>query len=166
MEQQNLERLVTQGLNAMHAGGEVAKKAAGSIQDDASDPQLSQALEQGQQTSAQWQQRLEQAMQKAGGQGGPNDNPVLEAHFEEAKRIRSEAPSDDARDLGIIAAGQQALHYWIASFGTMRSYTAQLGMDDVASDMDACAKEAGEADEKHTQLARRIMGSQSQSAAA
>jgi ferritin-like metal-binding protein YciE len=168
MEEKNLKGLIAQGLNAMHAGGEVAARAAGSIHDDASHPDLKQALERGQETSKGWQQRLEAAIEEADAKGqGPSDNPVLEAHFEEAKRIRGQAPSDDARDLGIIAAGQQALHYWIATFGTMKAYAGELGMDDVAEDMAACAKEAGEADKQHTELAAKIMsGGQGAKAAA
>ena len=159
MQEENLKQLVAQGLHAMHAGGEVAAKATSDIQNDASHPDLKEALKQGEQTSKQWQQRLEQAIQKVGGDG-PSENPVLEAHYEVSKRIRGEAPSDDARDLGIVAAGQMALHYWIATFGTMKAYTERLGMDDVSSDLARCAKEAGESDEAHTRLAKQIMDGQ------
>lgn len=165
MQEENLKGLVSQGLHAMHAGGEVAAKATDDIQNDASHPDLKDALRQGEETSKQWQQRLKSAIEKVGGDG-PSENPILKAHYEVSERIRGEAPSDDARDLGIIAQGQMALHYWIATFGTMKTYADRLGMDDVASDMSKCADEAGEADEKHTQLAHAILGGGQQAQAA
>ena len=95
-------------------------------------------------------------LKKPGG-ADKRDNPVLEAHFEVSKRIRNHAKSDYARDLGIIAAGQLALHYWIASFGTMHAYAKRAGLSQAAQDMEACVNEAKQADEQHTNLAIHIM---------
>lgn len=157
MPNDNLKILVTQGLAAMKGGSDVAAKATDEISNDVSNPQLKSALEEGNRTSQQWADRIDRALQQAGG-GGQRDNPVLEAHYEVSRRIRQEAPDEMSRDLGIIASGQLALHYWIASFGTMANYTRQVGMEDVASDMKACADEAKQADEKHTALAEQMLG--------
>ncbi len=81
----------------------------------------------------------------------------MEAHYEVSRRIRQQAPDDVSRDLGIVANGQMALHYWIAAFGTMASYTRHLGMDGVAGDMKSCADEAKQADEAHTALAGQLL---------
>ena len=156
MADDNLKTLVSRGLAAMKAGGEIAARATDEISNDASHPDLKAALEQGNQTSKQWAERIDRALQQAGG-GGTNDNPVLEAHYEVSRRIRSQAPDATARDLGIIASGQLALHYWIASFGTMASYARHLGMDDVAQDMKRCDEEAKQADEQHTKLAAQLL---------
>lgn len=157
MADDNLKTLVSQGLSAMKAGGEVAAKATDEISNDVSHPDLKAALEQGNRTSQQWADRIARAQQQAG-EGGANDNPVLEAHYEVSRRIRGQAPDATSRDLGIIASGQLALHYWIASFGTMANYTRQLGMEDVARDMKTSADEAKQADDQHTQLAERLLG--------
>ena len=82
---------------------------------------------------------------------------MLEAHQEVSRRIRRKAPDAQSRDLGIIASGQLALHYWIASFGTMATYTEQVGLGDVAGEMKASADEAEEADEKHAALAEQLL---------
>ncbi|RYF21147.1 MAG: DUF892 family protein, partial [Oxalobacteraceae bacterium] len=50
------------------------------------------------------------------------------------------------------------LHYWIAAFGTMASYTKKLGLDDVARDMKQSADEAKQADEAHTGIAEQLLG--------
>ena len=156
MNNDALKTLVGQGLSAMKAGGEVAARATGEVRQDASSPELQQALDRGNEQSKQWQSRIDQALQQAGG-GDQNDNQVLEAHYHVSKLIRGQAPDPVSRDLGIIAAGQLALHYWIASFGTMKAYLAQLGMTEGSQAMDQCSNEAGEADKQHTELAQKIM---------
>ena len=156
MANDNLKELVSQGLAAMKAGSDVAAKATDEINNDAQNADLKAALEQGNSTSKQWAQGIEQAHQQAGG-GGENENMVLQAHYEVSKKIRAKAPDAQSRDLGIIASGQMALHYWIASFGTMASYTRQLGMNDIAENMKRFADEAKQADEKMTGIAQSIL---------
>ena len=157
MNNQALTELIKQGLGAMRAGSEVAAKATGEIMQDVRNPQLKQALEQGNETSKQWASRIDQAIAEAG-DGQQQQNPILEAHYEVSKRIRGEAPDDDSRDLGIIAAGQLALHYWIAAFGTIRTYAEQAGLQQTKQSMQACVDEAKQADEQHTSIALQIMG--------
>ena len=157
MADDNLKTLVSQGLSAMKAGGEVAAKATDEINNDATHPALKAALEEGNKTARQWAERIGRASQQAGG-GNKQDNPVLEAHYEVSRRIRNQAPDDTSRDLGIIASGQLALHYWIASFGTMANYARKLGMEDVARDMKQSAEEAKQADDKQTGIAEQLLG--------
>lgn len=156
MTNDNLQTLVTQGLSAMKAGSDVAAKATDEISNDASHPDLKSMLEQGNRTSQQWADRIAKATQQAG-DGEQQDNPILEAHYEVSRRIRQEASDEQSRDLGIIASGQLALHYWIAAFGTMANYASHLGLEDVARDMKISADEAKQADEKHTQLAEQLL---------
>ena len=157
MASDNLKQLVAQGLAAMKAGSDAAAQATSEISGDATHPALKAALEEGNRTSKQWAERIDRARQQAG-DGGQQNNPIMEALYEVSRRIRQQAPDDTSRDLGIIANGQLALHYWIAAFGTMANYTKHLGMDEVARDMEACVGEAKQADEKQTGLAEQILG--------
>ena len=152
----NLKALVSQGLAAMKAGSDVAARATDEIGNDAMHPDLKAALDEGNRTSNQWAERIERALQQAG--GDQQDNPILEANYEVSRRIRQQAADEPSRDLGIIASGQLALHYWIAAFGTMANYTRTLGLDDVAQDMKSSANEAKQADEQHTKLAEQLLG--------
>ncbi|SOB87338.1 Ferritin-like metal-binding protein YciE [Sphingomonas guangdongensis] len=157
MDEDNLKTLVAQGLSAMKAGSDVAARATDEISDDATNPELRDALEQGKETSRRWADLIGRALQQAG-DGNQGNNPILEAHYEVSRRIREQADDDTARDLGIIASGQLALHYWIAAFGTMANYARHLGLEDVARDMKAAADEAKQADERHTKLAEQLLG--------
>lgn len=157
MATEQLKPLIQQGLAALKAGSKIAAGATAEIQNDVRNPQLKAALNQGNETSKQWTARIERALQEAGG-GGEEQNPIMEAQHEVSKKIRQQAPDDVSRDLGIIASGQLALHYWIASFGTLRTYAGQAGLSQTEQEMQACLDEAKEADEQHTQIAEQIMG--------
>ena len=157
MNDQELKTLVSLGLQAMKAGGEVAKKATADIEKDASHPELKAALQAGNKTSEQWAQRITQAMQEV--PATPDEgNPVLEALFQVSQKIRQKAPDNTTRDLGIVAAGQLALHYWIASFGTLRTYASQAGMTQTEQSMQTCLDEAKQADQQHTKIAEALLG--------
>ncbi|WP_046246731.1 hypothetical protein [Hymenobacter terrenus] len=109
MAKEALKTLIQQGPAALKAGGEVAARATDEIQNDARNPQLKAALDQGNEKSKQWQERIERALWEADGGDGQHP-PILEAHYEVRRRIRQQAPDDFSQDLGIIAAGQLALH--------------------------------------------------------
>ena len=156
MADQELKILVAQGLQALKAGGEVAKEATSEIQNDASHPELKSALQAGNKTAEHWAQRIAQAQQETGNAEDVG-NPILEAHFDVSKKIRQKAPDAMSRDLGIIAAGQLALHYWIASFGTLASYAGQLHLTQTEQSMRTSLEEARQADQQHTALAKEML---------
>ena len=157
MPEQDIRKLVVQGLQAQKAGTEVAKKATSEIENDAKNPELRSALQAGNRISEEWGRRIDQALAEAGGGGGTMGNQILEAHYEVSRKIRQQASDDLSRDLGIIAAGQLALHYWIAAFGTIRTYAASLGMSRTEQHMQASLDEAKQADEQHTALAKTML---------
>ncbi|MGI4733959.1 MAG: ferritin-like domain-containing protein [Janthinobacterium lividum] len=157
MANESLKTLIQQGLGAMKEGTKIAAEATDDLKDDVTNSQLKAALEQGNQQSKQWATRIERSFEAAGGKG-EEENPILEAHYKVSKIVRGSAEDDYSRDLGIIASGQLALHYWIASFGTLQSYAAQSGLSQVAQDMKDCLAEAKQADEQHTAIAKQILG--------
>jgi ferritin-like metal-binding protein YciE len=159
MENQNLKELIKKGFSAMQAGSKVAAEATDEIQSDVKNEELKNALRQGNEQSKVWAQRIERGLEEAGG-AAEQENKILKTHFEVSKEIRQHAKDDDNRDLGIIASGQMALHYWIASFGTQASYAAAAGLTQAQQEMQDCLNEAKQADEKHTQIAKSILAAQ------
>ncbi len=157
MADNNLKMLVSQGLMALKAGGDVAKQATAEIEQDASNPRLVAALQAGNTGAAQWQQRIERALAESG-TAEDVGNPILEAHYKVSKIIRQKAPDADSRDLGIVAAGQLALHYWIAAFGTLRTYAKALDLSQTEQELGRSLEEAKAADQEHTEIARSLLG--------
>ncbi len=154
---QELQALIAQGLQAAKAGTGVAKKATIDVHKDASNADLKSAIEAGSKQTETWAGRIDRAISEA----GPAEdvgNVVLDAVYDVSKKIRQKTSDATSQDLGIIAAGQIALHYWIATFGTLRTYAAQLGMTQTETDLQQCLNEAKQADQQHTQLAEQMLG--------
>ncbi|RZK25753.1 MAG: hypothetical protein EOO63_15620, partial [Hymenobacter sp.] len=93
MNTEDLKQLIKDGLAAQQAGSKVAAKATAEILDDATDAELKTLLQRGNDTSKQWEQRLERAIQEAGGVDD-QDNEIVEAHYEVSKEIRGQASTD------------------------------------------------------------------------
>lgn len=157
MANTQLLQLIKDGFAAMKTGSEMAAKATSEISDAAQHPKLKEALEKGSKTSEKWAERIERGLQEAGASEKRN-NFVIEAIGKVNQEILKSAPDANSRDLGIIAGGQLALHYWIAAFGTMHSYASEAELDQTKDEMKACLKEAKEADEEQTKIAEEIMG--------
>ena len=166
MDSDQLTQLIKQGLSAMKSGSKTASQSASEVQSDASNDQLRELLQKGTETSKQWQQRLDRALEQAGGGSQQEqENEIMQAMDRVGKQIRQEAPNERVRDLGIIASGQLILHYWIGAFGTMEAYCKQAGMDQASQEMKSCLSEAKQADEKYTELAVQIMQQQQMASA-
>lgn len=156
--EQQLKQLIKNGFAAMKTGSEMSAQATDAINNAAKDPKLKELLRKGNETSKKWAERIERGLQEAGGSNDKQENAIIEGIEKASQNILKVAPDDYSRDLGIIAAGQIALHYWIASFGTMASYAKQVDLSETQKAMKACADEAKEADEEHTKVAKEIMG--------
>ena len=154
---ENLKQLVTDGLLALKAGGRVTAAANDETLSAVTDPELRSVLTTGSDALREWTARVDRALGEVGATG-EGENPIIEAHVRVAKQIRDAAPDDQVRDLGIIAAGQLALHYWTAAFGTLRAYAERLELTQTAQELGRSVDEAKQADDLHTQLAARIMG--------
>ncbi|ACS39437.1 Protein YciF [Methylobacterium isbiliense] len=83
---------------------------------------------------------------------------MLEGLYDVSRETRQQAPDGASRDLGIIANGQLALHYWITAFGTIRAYAEQLGLSGIGQAMQTSLDEAKAANERHNEIAATIMG--------
>ena len=153
-----VKSLLAEGLQAVQGASNVGRQATQRIQQAATHPELKQMLQKGSEVTETWRQRVDQAVQSVGGQGGNQSNPISEAIEQVGQKISQRMQDETARDLGIIASGQIALHYHIASFGTLAAYAKMLGMQQVAQTMGECLQEAKQADEKYTELAQRIAG--------
>jgi ferritin-like metal-binding protein YciE len=57
------------------------------------------------------------------------------------------------RDAALIAAAQKVEHYEIASYGTLRTWAQELGMNDCANTLQGILEEEKTTDEKLTRLA-------------
>ena len=153
----DVKAMLLDAVVAVQAASASGKHATSKIEEQASDPALKTLLQQGSRHAQGWQERLSTASRTLGGtQAGAEGNPIIDAIQQVGGKIIGSTTDPAARDLGIIASGQLALHYYIAAFGTMAAYARMLGMEDVAQSLHACLDEAKQGDEWYTELAGKI----------
>lgn len=76
--------------------------------------------------------------------------------IEEGEKIMSSDISPEALDAAIIASAQKVEHYEICGYGTARTFAKELGMEQVARQLQQTLNEEYEADDLLTSLA--LMG--------
>ena len=157
MATNGMKMLFVQGLQAMHAADEQGRTTTADIEKAASDPRLKEAFKEGNQVAQSLDQKLGQVFQQAGEQPGGRKNHAIEGIAEDAQQVRKSEKEPRARDLGIIAHAQIALHYHIASYGTLASYAQALGMKEAAQTLHDMLEEVKAQDGKYTQLATQFL---------
>lgn len=154
---EDVKVMLRDAVTAVQAASASGREATSKIEEMATHPELKEALRQGSKYSETWRERLAQAAQTIGAAGQPEGgNPIIDAIQQVGGKIMHKATDPTARDLGIIASGQLALHYYIAAFGTMSAYANLLGMQEVAQSIHQCLDEAKRGDERYTELASKI----------
>jgi len=102
-------------------------------------------------------ERLEQVFEALGKPAKGKKCPAIDGILEEGNEIMDEFADDAALDAGLVAAGQKAEHYEIASYGSMCAWAEQLGLDEVAALLNETLEEEKGADEKLTEIAESVV---------
>ena len=154
---EDVKTMLMDAIAAVQVASASAHETTRKVEEEANHPELKQLLRQGSAISATWRDRLARAAEQAGGgQAAPSSNPILDAIQQVGGKIIHAATDPAARDLGVIASGQLALHYYISAFGTMAAYAELLGLREVAQSLHQCLEEAKQGDERYTELAAKI----------
>ncbi|HWI91791.1 MAG TPA: ferritin-like domain-containing protein [Flavisolibacter sp.] len=137
--------------------------------DKANNPDLKKALQEHLQVTEQHKSRLEKIMQniESGNEGSNGKKKGILGIFgngkqvckgmkgiiEEGEKIMSSDISPEALDAAIIASAQKVEHYEICGYGTARTFARELGMEQVAKQLEQTLNEEYEADDILTSLA-------------
>ncbi len=164
MSNENLKQFYMQGLQALKVAGQRGHEAASETLGAVTSPELKQLVQQDTEMTQRHAKQLDELLQKAGGQAGPMENPIIEGIQAGAKHIRGAAKDDMTRDAGIVDSAQIALHYYIAAYGSLAAHAKTLGMSDAAGVLKGMADECKQQDQKFTELAERAVNPQSKAA--
>ena len=138
--------------------------------DKANNPDLKKALSEHLKITEQHKARLEKIMQNVqpgnqesngkkkgilGGIFGGSGQVCkgMKGIIEEGEKIMSADISPEALDAAIIASAQKVEHYEICGYGTARTFARELGMEQVARQLEQTLNEEYEADDLLTNLA-------------
>jgi ferritin-like metal-binding protein YciE len=86
--------------------------------------------------------------------------------IEEGKEVMEEYEDTPALDAGLLAAAQAVEHYEISRYGTLRTWAAELGHDDVVKLLDATLGEEKKTNDALTELAEGKVNQHAQAAEA
>jgi ferritin-like metal-binding protein YciE len=98
-------------------------------------------------------ERLEQVFELIGKTPRGKTCDAILGILDEGKSIMDEYKGTVALDAGLAAAAQAVEHYEIARYGTLRSWAAQLGLDQAVSLFEATLQEEIATDQALTALA-------------
>lgn len=135
--------------------------------DKANNPDLKKALQEHLRITETHKSRLEKIMQnfQSGKEenkkkgifkifgGGKQECKGMKGIIEEGEKIMSSDISPEALDAAIIASAQKVEHYEICGYGTARTFARELGMEQMAKQLEQTLNEEYEADDILTNLA-------------
>jgi ferritin-like metal-binding protein YciE len=131
----------------------------------AKSPQLKTALNSHLGETRNHVQRLDAIIGNLRAKADEKDCKGMEGLLEEGEKALTDAKDDDVRDAAIIASAQRVEHYEIASYGTARTFAQELGMNDVAQQLQQTLDEEKNADIKLTEIATSHVNQQARKVA-
>jgi ferritin-like metal-binding protein YciE len=130
----------------------------------ASSAQLSEAFEKHRQETEGHVERLEQIFEAMGKPARGKTCDAIVGILEEGKEVMKEFKDMPALDAGILAAAQAVEHYEIARYGTLKTWAAELGLNEAVKLLEMMLAEEKKTDEALTELALSEVNQHAQAA--
>jgi ferritin-like metal-binding protein YciE len=147
-----LRDLFEVGLKDIYWAEKVLTKTLPKMAQNASSPELVNALNSHLKEKEEHVSRLEQIFKTAGIKPVAKKCDAMEGLIKESDTLMAETDLGVVRDAGIIAAGQKVKHYEIATYGTLHAFAKTLGDDKAAKLLEMTLN-----DEKKTDAALTVI---------
>jgi ferritin-like metal-binding protein YciE len=157
MARENLHDLYVEQLRDLHSAENQILKALPKMIKKTTHPELKAALQEHEKITDKQVQRLETIFQELGEKATGHKCKGMAGLLEEGEEALKDFKDGDVLDAAIIASAQRVEHYEIAGYGTVRSMANMLGFDRQADLLQETLDEEGEADDKLTGLAERVV---------
>ena len=154
MKNQDLQHLFMEELEDMYSSEQQIIQSLPKLILLASLPELKEALTKHLAETEHQISRIEQIFSMLGMSPRENTCEAMEGLLKEAEELTENKTKSPTLDAAIISAAQKVEHYEIASYGTLRSFAKNLGLDSEISDLlQETLNEEGAADKKLTKIA-------------
>jgi len=150
---QDLRGLFEVGLKDLYWAEKTLSKSLPKMVENASSAELVRNLKNQLTETEEHVSRLEQVFKSAGIKPNAKKCDAMEGILKESEGIMAETKMGVVRDAGIIASGQKAKHYEIATYGTLHAYAKTLGEDKAANLLAMTLEEEKKADAALTGIA-------------
>lgn len=150
-------------------------KALPAMIENANDTNLRQSLEQHLRVTEQQLKRVEQIHNKLEGKkqeskglwtrltNAKHECKGMKGIIQEGEKLMNEDMDPEVKDAAIIAACQKVEHYEICGYGTAKAYAEELGLTEIARELDKTLKEEYEADLLLSDLAEARVNKEAES---
>ena len=153
----SLNRLLVTGLEYLYgAHQQGAQQAAANVR-SSTHPKLKAAVEAGSKANLLQAKRLEKVFRTLDREPTERPDVGMRGITEANETLLTETLDPVERDLINIAFGQTAAHFYMAKYGTLRTYAEQLGNKKAARLLQKTLDETAKIDKKLTTLAREVM---------
>jgi ferritin-like metal-binding protein YciE len=128
-------------------------KALPKMAKGAQSPELKAAFEKHRDQTEGQIERLEKVFEIIGKTPRGKTCEAINGIIEEGREVLQDFSGSPALDAGLLAGAQAVEHYEISRYGTLKTWAAQLGMNDAAKLLDETLKEEKETDQILSRLA-------------
>ena len=153
MAVRNLNDLFVHGLKDIYHAERQILRALPKMAKRADSDELRTAFEEHRAQTEEQIHRLQQVFEAIGKAPRGIKCQAIEGIVEEAEEIMGEVEDENTLDAAMIASAQSVEHYEISRYGTLKTWAAQLGMNDAAQLFDETLQEEKKTDQLLTQLA-------------
>ncbi|MFG1277591.1 ferritin-like domain-containing protein [Xanthobacter autotrophicus] len=152
-QDKSLHDLFTETLKDIYYAEKQILKALPKMAKSAQSPELKSAFQHHQEQTEGQIERLERVFELLGKAARGKHCPAIVGIIDEGKEIMEDFAGSDALDAGLLAGAQAVEHYEISRYGTLKTWAAQLGMQEAVPLLEATLKEEEETDALLTRLA-------------
>ncbi len=160
MQMQSVQDLMVTGLTYVLDFEDKIAKAAPTMAEAASDPDLKELFQKTATKSKEYGQKVEQVFGKVGKEVQRNDNHIAQAMITEVQEMIKNTQQGPVRDAALIVAANQQQLYRVASYGSLETYAKVIGKQDAAPGLTENLEDSKGGDKKFTELAESKINQQ------
>jgi ferritin-like metal-binding protein YciE len=153
VKMKDLHSLFVHELKDLYSAEKQLTRALPKMAKAATNEALRSAFEEHLQETETQIKRLEEVLAELDSNPRGQKCAAMEGLIEEAKELLEEDVDPRVLDAALICAAQRVEHYEIAGYGCVRSLAQQLGMSDLAAELQTTLDEEKQTNEKLTELA-------------
>ncbi|MFN2593688.1 MAG: ferritin-like domain-containing protein [Actinomycetota bacterium] len=163
MKLNSLQDVLEEQLNDLYSAEQQLVKALPKVAEAASNTELQKAIKNHLEETKEHVSRIEDAFELAGIKPGNEECKAMKGLIAEGEEIIKATGDNDAIDAALIAAAQRVEHYEISAYGTARTISQQLGLDDAAKKLQETLDEESKANELLTKIATKKVNASAKS---
>jgi ferritin-like metal-binding protein YciE len=157
---ESIDAMLTEELKDLYDAEKQLVQALPKMAKAASEPALKSGFENHLEQTKQHVSRLEKAFELLGAKPKTKPCEAMKGLIAEAQSHMKEKADAGLMDAILIASAQKVEHYEIAGYGNVKAMAEAMGNQDLAKLLESTLHEEKDADEKLTQIGRRVLQSQ------